>query len=463
MDKSNNIFFADTEDVFVKSLKKYVRPITKKKLTENYFYIKTSIESTKFKKIYLELYGSIIIFRRGPKKKETNYMDVKNTFLKITNLKMGDKLYFSIKFNKPTSYEQIFHPSKTVIEEWYYYLKRYCILTGFNKKFKSIKVLGEGNFAKVYLVEKLRTGKKYAVKVFSKKAIMKNEKEKQTLINEVKIMRMVDHKRILKIKELYEGEKHIYFLLELCEGMNLLDHLIEKGYQPETKALTILMQILEGLNYLHSKKIIHRDIKPDNILFQDDNRISITIVDLGFATMENEYDKLFAQCGTPGYIAPEILKKKKYNTKVDIFSAGVIMYIILTGRMPFSGNSYNKIVLKNLKGEINFNFDHFNIKVSKETLDLLKKMLETNPEKRYNAIEALQHDAFRKILSISPLVIRNYFDPKHIINNQKITKTDKKKKINPYMQRMPNRIEDLSPVNGNYQNDKFSYLHLLNK
>ncbi len=137
---------------------------------------------------------------------------------------------------------------------------------------------------------------------------MKDLKEKNSLVNEIKIMRKVNHKRILKLVELYEGKNHIYFLMELCKGLNLLDHLIEKGYQPEKKALTITMQIVEGLNYLESLNIIHRDIKPDNILFQDNKNIDITLVDLGFATLKDEYEKLFSRCGTPGYIAPEILK-----------------------------------------------------------------------------------------------------------------------------------------------------------
>lgn len=168
----------------------------------------------------------------------------------------------------------------------------------------------------------------------------------------------------MRLYEMYEGENFIYCLVELYKGTDLLNAIVKKGSQPERKALTIILQILEGLEYLHSKSIMHRDLKPENIIFKKSSDIDIGIVDLGFATLEEDYKKLFVRCGTPGYVAPEILNDMDYDCKVDVFSCGIIFYMILTGKIPFSGTSYKEIVQKNMRGKINFNFSELNIKIS---------------------------------------------------------------------------------------------------
>ena len=129
---------------------------------------------------------------------------------------------------------------------------------------------------------------------------------------------------------------------------------------------------------MHRLTIIHRDLKPENIIFKNTSNIDIGIVDLGFATYEKDYDKLFKRCGTPGYVAPEILNDRPYNCKVDIYSCGIILYIILTGVVPFSGNSYKQIVYKNMKANIDFDIPR-KMNFSKETIDLLEAMLERDP------------------------------------------------------------------------------------
>ena len=132
---------------------------------------------------------------------------------------------------------------------------------------------------------------------------------------------------------------------------------------------------------MHKKKVIHRDLKPENIIFKNTKNIDIGIVDLGFATKEKDYDKLFKRCGTPGYVAPEILNDKPYDCKVDIYSCGIIFYIILTGKIPFNGHSYKEIVYKNMKAKIDFNLPR-KMKVSDDTLNLLMRMLEKDPANR---------------------------------------------------------------------------------
>lgn len=120
----------------------------------------------------------------------------------------------------------------------------------------------------MFLVERKKDKKEYAVKVFDKETIMKDEMERKCLLYEIKMMRMMRHPRVLGLHELYEGENYIYCLCELYKGNDLLKSIIKKGSQPELKSLCIVFQILEALTYMHSKNVIHRDLKPENIIFK---------------------------------------------------------------------------------------------------------------------------------------------------------------------------------------------------
>lgn len=279
---------------------------------------------------FFELYGSIIVCRKEKGKEEIAYMDVLNTLMRKTKDTMIKGVpHYGIRFVKKRTYEEILSPDSGLVDQWFEQLKRYCLLTKFRLYFDSKQVLGKGNFAKVFLVVKRDTGQELAVKAFAKTAIMADQLEIKCLQYEIKMLRSVNHERVIRLVELYEGENFIYCVVELFKGPDLLNAIIKKGAQPEAKALAIIMQILQGLEYMHSLSIIHRDLKPENIIFkQATEAIDIGIVDLGFATFEADYRKLFVRCGTPGYVAPEVLNDKPYNCKADIFSAGVIFYMM---------------------------------------------------------------------------------------------------------------------------------------
>ena len=162
---------------------------------------------------------------------------------------------------------------------------------------------------------------------------MKDQLEIKCLRYEIEIMRQIKHNRVLGLYELYEGENNIYCLCEYYEGQNLLEAIVKKGAQPEKKSLSIILQLLIALDYLHSRNIIHRDLKPENIIFkQQKGVIDIGLVDLGFATFEKDYDKLFKRCGTPGYVAPEVLNDLPYDCKADMYSCGIIFYILFVNK-----------------------------------------------------------------------------------------------------------------------------------
>jgi tRNA A-37 threonylcarbamoyl transferase component Bud32 len=328
--KKQTLFESEIDDTFLKSFNKDARPQTKVKLLESFFSVLSSSRNPTYYRYYFELHDNYIFCKKDQNSDEIAYMDIRNSFMKITNeTKINGELHFGLKFIKKRAYEELFTQNEAMVNEWYEVLKRYCILTKFRLYYETIKVIGKGNFAKVFLVERKTDKKQFAVKVFSKNVIMADEMEKKCLLYEVKMMREMNFYRVLKLYELYEGENFIYCLCELYRGSDLLNAIIKKGSQPEPKALTIILQILEALNYMHSKKIIHRDIKPENIIFKGtQENIDIGIVDLGFATFEEDYRKLFVRCGTPGYVAPEVLNDKDYNCKADVFSAGIIFYMM---------------------------------------------------------------------------------------------------------------------------------------
>ena len=141
-------------------------------------------------------------------------------------------------------------------------------------------------------------------------------------------MRNLNHPNIIKLYEVYEGQYHIYLVLELLKGGELFDRIIKKGHYSEKDAATIISKLLSALEFMHNRGIMHRDIKPENLILKDENEYDIKLADFGLAEYQDKKDLLFKRCGTPGYVAPEILDDKPYDTKVDIFSAGAILYIL---------------------------------------------------------------------------------------------------------------------------------------
>jgi tRNA A-37 threonylcarbamoyl transferase component Bud32 len=322
------LFLDSIEDVFFKSWQPEKIAKLKEKSLANYFYVQASEKKKTHHWYYFEMRGRYIICRQKEDSAELAYMDIKNSFLKVTegNLINGEECY-GLKFVKKRTFEHLFTPNKEIFDTWLNALKRYCLLTKFRLHFETIKVISNSTFAKILQVRRFSDKKEFAVKVFSKMQTLTDPFEKKCLHLELKMLRKVRHFRVLRLHEIYEGENYVYCLCEFYPGPTLMESIIAKGSQPESKAFTIMYQILEALSYLHSQKIIHRDLKPDNIIMRNaNNEIDVVILDLGFATNINDVHKLFSCCGTPGFIAPEVLNNKPYDCKADVYSAGLIFY-----------------------------------------------------------------------------------------------------------------------------------------
>ena len=254
------------------------------------------------------------------------------------------------------------------------------------KDYDILETVGSGAFATVKKVVHKLTNQTRALKIIKKS----EEEDQKNLIREVNILSKLVHPNIMQIFEYYEDETFFYIITEYCAGGELFDELIKKGSFKEIEASFIMKQIFSAVSYIHSNNIVHRDLKPENILLDtDEGKNIIKIIDWGTARYYDKNKKMNRISGTPYYIAPEVIMGN-YDEKCDIWSCGVIMYILLCGYAPFNGETDEKIFEKIKLGKYTFPKKEWDY-VSSEAKDLIKHLLEYNPKKRYSANDVLKH------------------------------------------------------------------------
>ena len=253
------------------------------------------------------------------------------------------------------------------------------------KDYKVGEVVGSGAFASVRKVINKTTGQVRALKIIKKQKGQDNAR----LYLEVEILKKLVHPNIMQIFEFYEDKKNFFIITEFCEGGELFDKIVEKGSFSESEAAWIMKQLLSAVNYIHSNHIVHRDLKPENILLDTKKQNIIKIIDWGTARFFDKSKKMNRISGTPYYIAPEVLAEK-YDEKCDVWSCGVILYIMLCGYPPFNAESDEQILERIKKGKFTFPPEEWDT-VSPLAKDLVTRMLTFEPSKRLSAAEALEH------------------------------------------------------------------------
>ena len=256
-----------------------------------------------------------------------------------------------------------------------------------NNYYEFIKELGKGSYGQVFRCQNKETGNVYACKKMSKKKI-KNKKQFQTELN---LLRTTDHPNIIKLYDIYEDNKYIYLIMEECNGGEFFDSLAkrakEKNMYTEKECARIFKQILEAVNYLHAHGVCHRDLKPENILFSnvaDDS--CLKLIDFGLSKVLDGESNMKKTVGTTFYMAPEVIQGN-YNEKCDIWSCGIILYIMLCGKPPFYSQDEDELKKKICSMHYNFDYPEFK-KVSQDAINLIKKIL-VSPDKRLSAGEIL--------------------------------------------------------------------------
>ena len=277
----------------------------------------------------------------------------------------------------------------TIIEENY----------GFpSQKYKVLSRLGDGSYGTVYLAINIITKQNFAMKKINK--VKENEIDDMEIKNEIDILSKLDHPNIVKIIEFYSTPKAYYIITDFCSCGELYNQL--KHEYTENQLAVLFYQVLSGLSYLHSKNIVHRDLKLENILISEiekDNNTNdkyfwVKIIDFGTAKIFEKNKNEKAVVGSSYYIAPEVLHKN-YNEKCDTWSIGVILYMLIVGKAPFDGQNDEEIIENIEKGEYNSKHKKL-LNSSFEVQDLLKKLLEINVNKRLSSSDALKHSWFKK-------------------------------------------------------------------
>ena len=250
--------------------------------------------------------------------------------------------------------------------------------------YKFGRMIGKGAFGKVNLGLNLLTGRVVAIKSFNKENI-KNEISRKKILYETNLMRKLRHNSITKILETFESEKYIFIIMEYISGGNLQSFVKKRRKLNEKTAKIFYKQIIEGIKYIHSQNIVHRDIKLENILIDLNNNIKIC--DFGVGIMINKNSILHDQCGTPVYMAPEIIKNEGYTGfPVDIWSSGIALYIMLSGNVPFNRGKLNDLQYEILNTPLKYINN-----ISFEANNLLQCILCKDPNKRFNADDILNH------------------------------------------------------------------------
>jgi len=257
--------------------------------------------------------------------------------------------------------------------------------------------LGRGGYARVVLATRRVDKKDYAIKIIDK--LKSSRKQMKEVQSEVEILEKLDHPNVVKLIEVFDDESKFYIVMELITGGELFEDIIKKQSYSENVAAHVIAEALKGLQHMHSLGIVHRDIKPENLMLSSDKPgASIKLVDFGCSKeLTPKKPLLYDFIGSPGYIAPETYKVMEwkvgipgYGLPVDMFSVGVIIYIILSGTHPFPLNDDTRLQTCVERGEWNFNGSCWQY-VSDMAKDLIEKLMEVDPTKRLTVEQALAH------------------------------------------------------------------------
>jgi serine/threonine protein kinase len=259
----------------------------------------------------------------------------------------------------------------------------------FDGEYARGKTLGEGAFSVVIEATKKGTSESFAVKVVTKSKLTKEDEI--ALKDEIQVLKELQHQHIIRLYDVYEEKDFWYLVTEKMMGGELFDRIVSKSFYNEKEARDVCKILFEAIGYCHSHSVAHRDLKPENLLLRsEENDSEIKIADFGFAKKVLTPNSLTTQCGTPGYVAPEILEGVPYDMKSDMWSLGVIVYILLGGYPPFIEQNQRELFRKIRKGQYEFHEEYWG-SVSADAKDLISCLLTVNPSKRLSAEEALKH------------------------------------------------------------------------
>ena len=381
------------------SANKVVTPFTlnelkEEKITyENYIY-KVST-TNKLKKYYLVLINKDIYYYKNEDKKEVMGMhNLSGCFVKDNGTKiLNDKTYYSFTLVFPSKERSFYCNSKEIYENFTQKLKEAFGYLNFFDYYEMLDDLGEGIFGSVKLGVEKKTKERVAIKIIKKKKAKPSDIE--LVRTEIDVMKLCHHPNVVHLLDHFENAEYIFIVMEYIRGGRLTDYMKEKKFNfTEKRAAELIYEIAVGVKYLHKYGIIHRDLKPDNIMLTEANdKGHIKIMDFGLSKILGKKEKTSDGFGTLTFVSPEVLIRKPYNKEIDIWSIGVILYLMLSGDLPFDDeeDDEQKIAKSIVFNEVEFPQKKFGNK-SKEVIDLIKRCLTKEPKDRIKVDEIIKSD-----------------------------------------------------------------------
>ena len=360
---------------------------------ENYIY-KVST-TNKLKKYYLVLINKDIYYYKNEDKKEVVGMhNLSGCFVKDNATKViNDKTYYSFTLVFPSKERSFYCSSKEIYDNFTEKLKESFGYLNFFDYYEMLDDLGEGIFGSVKLGVEKKTKERVAIKIIKKKKAKPSDME--LVRTEIDIMKLCHHPNVVHLLDHFENADYIFIVMEYIRGGRLTDYMKEKKFHfSEKRAAEIIYEIALGVKYLHKYGIIHRDLKPDNIMLTESNdKGHIKIMDFGLSKILGKKEKTSDGFGTLTFVSPEVLIRKPYNKEIDIWSIGVILYLILSGDLPFDDeeDDEQKIAKSIVFNEVEFPSKKFANK-SKEVIELIKRCLTKEPKDRIKIDEIIKSD-----------------------------------------------------------------------
>jgi len=344
------------------------------------------------KRVFAKVKGNILLLCSSPEAPlASSVVFLEGCFIDpLLEFTQGQEHGFSI-----THQFEGFHPisfwtsSKSDRDTWVLRLRMVAKSRRMEDYYELRERLGSGKFSDVYSAIERETGYSWAIKMIEKKSL--NDSEREMLRSEIAIMKLLNHPNVVEMKEVFEDKSYVYVVMELVEGGELFERIRKKRVFSEYMAYHITKQLLETVKYLHDVGIVHRDIKPENILLSDTSDLpTIKLADFGLSKLVGPDDLLTVPCGTLAYVAPEVLMSNPYGKTVDIWSIGVVCYLMVRGRLPFDSKDKQTLIEKTIEAKLDLTGPCW-IKLTNYVKDFLGQMLCKDVAQRLTCEQALSH------------------------------------------------------------------------
>ena len=366
---------------------------------ENWVYKIT--ESSKIKKFYLVLVNKDTFYYKSEKK--TDFVGMHNLSGCFVQENCESKVFnnveyasFEIYSKNKAKVRKYYTTTPQIAKEFIDHIKNAIGYVKFSDLYEMKEVIGKGKFGVVNLGIHKKTGQQVAIKILNKENI-KSTEDKELVQIEIGILKLCHHPNIVRLLDHLENTDYIYIVTEYIEGGTLGQYFKKKKFNfSERQAMNIMSQLASGVKYLHQYGIVHRDLKPDNIMItqQNDNGV-IKIMDFGLSKIVSPHEKMIEGYGTLSYVAPEVLLRTPYNKEVDIWSMGVILFYMLSGRLPFRGSKEQEVAEKIVYEQLEFDEDDWETRTQK-VQDLISCCLEKKAEDRIKINQFINHPWFKK-------------------------------------------------------------------